>query len=43
MNSKIYQKKKISTLNNNKSKNKEHITETIFKKENEEKYKYNRK
>ena len=43
INPKIYQKKNISYLNNNKSRNKEDITETIFKKENEEKYKYNSK
>ena len=43
MNNKIYQKKNISNLNHNKSRNKEHASETIFKKENEEKYKYNSK
>ena len=43
MNNKIYQKKNISNINNNESINKELPTETIYKKENEEKYKYNSK
>ena len=43
MNNKIYQKKNISNINHNKSRNKEHVSEAIFKKENEEKYKYNSK